>query len=137
MGDVQIAGVHLRPPLGEGGSISVSAYLRSRSTHRPEIEELMARIDPTRPLVVAGDFNEDDAGAAIEWLAEQRLTDALPLFDRATDTWRWSIGLVTLTGRYDHLIFSTHLDCVRAEVIERGEPDHLPVLAVFEQSSAR
>jgi endonuclease/exonuclease/phosphatase family metal-dependent hydrolase len=137
MGDVQIAGVHLRPPLGENGGLSVGAYLRSGSTHRREVEELMSHIDPARPLIIAGDFNEEDSGTAIEWLDERGLTDALPLFDRSTDTWRWPTSVLTLTGRYDHVVFSRHFDCVRAEVIERGESDHLPVLAVLELSSGR
>lgn len=132
LGAVQLVSVHLKPPLKEGGRVGVSAYLGVGAVHRSEIEEVTAQLDPERPTIYAGDFNEGDTGDALKWLTAQGFVDALPLFDRSSDTWRWRTKWLTLGDRYDHIVYSRHFECVNAYVIERGRSDHLAVLAELE-----
>jgi endonuclease/exonuclease/phosphatase family metal-dependent hydrolase len=135
LGDIQVLNVHLRPPLREDGRISTTIYFKSRDTRRSEIESLYAHIDPEQPALVMGDFNEGDTGLAVSFLAEKKFSDALPQFDRGAKTWRWRVGLITLTDRFDHIIHSAHLECLHARVLNRGASDHLPVVARFQRKT--
>lgn len=129
-GPVQVVAVHLHPPLNERGSVSASAYFTTQDIRRGEIQAIWGHVQPGRPTLVMGDFNEPDNGAAVRYLQEQGLTDALRQFDRQTDTWRWRSGLVSLQSRYDHILYSRQLECYHAAVLNRGASDHLPVVAI-------
>jgi len=131
VGRVQILNVHLRPALSDRGSVTPSAYYSTKSVRLTEIQGFHRRLDHKRPHIVLGDFNEDDGGRVITWLAEQGMTDALSQFDRSTPTWEWRTSLVTLRDRLDHIAYSRHLHCYGAKVIRAGASDHFPVLAVF------
>ncbi len=133
LGPVQILSVHLRPPLGDRGGISLSAYGRTKKIRLAEVTELEAKLDPEKPRLVLGDFNEQEGGAAVKYLVAKGYTDALSLFDRRSHTWRWRARLIRLRRRFDHVLYSPALDACRAEVIKGGASDHLPVKAVFER----
>jgi endonuclease/exonuclease/phosphatase family metal-dependent hydrolase len=131
LGLVQLLNVHLHPPLNEHGSASPVAYLQTPQTRRGEIEFLHQKLDSTLPTIVLGDFNENDTGDALRYLSEQGLANCLGQFDRRTNTWRWQTSVLSLTGRYDHILYSPQLKCFSAKVVAEGSSDHLPVMAVL------
>jgi len=130
IGPVQILNVHLRPPLSETGSATVSAYYQSPGVHRKELADFLEAADSNAPLIVAGDFNENEKRGAVKGLLDNGFRDALSLFDKNSKTWRWRVfpGL-TLKNRYDHILFSKHFRCTGAKVFDVRASDHLPVLA--------
>ena len=132
IGPVQVLNVHLRPPLSETGSATVSAYYESPSAHRKELADFLQAADPDTPLIIAGDFNENEKRGAVKGLLENGFRDALSLFEKKSKTWRWRVfpGL-TLKNRYDHILFSRHFRCTGARVFDVRASDHLPVLAVL------
>lgn len=132
IGAVKFLNVHLRPPLSEKGSATVSALYEVPKIHVKEIGYFIEEIDGSGPLIIAGDFNESDNGMAISRLKDNGFTDALSIYDKRSKTWNWelSYGLV-LRERYDHIIFSKELKCTGAKVVKVGGSDHEPVLAVF------
>ena len=132
IGPVQVLNVHLRPPLSETGSATVSAYYQTPQVHRKELAGFLQAADPNAPLIIAGDFNENERRAALKGLLESGFCDALSLFDTRSKTWRWRVfpGL-TLKNRYDHILFSRHFRCTGARVVDVRASDHRPVLAVL------
>jgi len=136
LGPVEILSVHLRPPLGDRGGVSLGAFGRTKKIRLAEVTELEARLDPKKPRIVLGDFNEQEAGRAVKYLVAKGYTDALSLFDRRSHTWRWNARLIRLRRRFDHVLYSPELDPCRAEVIKAGASDHLPVRAVLERTQS-
>jgi len=135
LGPVQLLSVHLHPPLGENGSVSVSAYFSTSSIREKEIQALHSYVQPRVPTMVLGDFNEQDSGSAVQWLRAQGYTDALREFDTQTNTWHWPTSVITLRARYDHILYSPGLHCFEAKVIPEGASDHYPVLAIMGASA--
>ncbi len=135
VGAVQFLLVHLRPPLSERGGVGFlgSAYFRTQDVRREEMEGFGGAIDPSRPAIVLGDFNEGDRGNAVRWCIAHGMTDALAEYDRKTDTWHWRTSLGTMERRLDHILYSSHLDCIAASVLNCEGSDHLPVQAIFER----
>jgi len=89
------------------------------------------------PLIIAGDFNEneDDGGAGL--LRPCGFTDALALFDARMRTWEWPVtSRLAIKGRHDHLLFNAALHCVGARVDEVNASDHMPVVAMSIATSA-
>jgi endonuclease/exonuclease/phosphatase family metal-dependent hydrolase len=136
IGAVQFMAVHLRPPLGENGSVSVSGYVRSRDVRVREVQTLHGRLDSLAPAVILGDFNENASGEAFWWLIDRGFADAVAPFDAQAYTWEWRTSLVTLRNRFDHVLVSPHLRCVDARVMRAGASDHFPVIAVLGRSAA-
>jgi len=132
LGSVQVLNVHLKPPLAESGCITVGAYCRAPAVHCCELTEFLGYVDPNRPLIIAGDFNENEVGMAMRSLKDQGFTSALSTYDTRSKTWYWKtlLGLV-LNDRYDHILFNDHLDCTGADVVAATGSDHLPVRAVM------
>jgi len=132
IGFVQILNVHLRPPLSEQGTVSLGAYFSADEVHCKELEELVAHTTGDEPLIILGDFNEDEGGKAMRQLVRSGFTDALSLYDRYTNTWTWktSVG-IELKNRYDHVLYSRHLACTAAKVTRVEASDHMPVVAVI------
>lgn len=135
LGPIGLLNVHLRPSLSDKGSVSVSALYTGGSVRLEEIQGFFKAVDPEGTFLIAGDFNEDENGAAVEWLREQGFEDALSIYDSYTKTWRWrtSVG-IELKGRYDHILFSKPLHCTGVEVVPVDASDHLPLLGVFIQN---
>ena len=132
IGKVQILNVHLKPPLSEQGSVSVSAYYDTPDLHLKEIQGFLQQIDLNKPLIIAGDFNENENDRAINWLNNQGFTDSLSEYDMYGKTWKWKVfPLITLKNRYDHIIFSDNFHCTGAGVIDINASDHMPVISVL------
>lgn len=132
LGGVQLLNVHLKPPLTETGSVSVSAYAGAPSVHRRELEGFLKDVDLNRPLIIAGDFNEHEDRGGIGSLRARGFTDALSQFDRSSKTWRWRVNsVIGLANRYDHVLYNSHLYCTGAAVHRVDASDHLPVYAVI------
>ncbi len=126
---MQLLNVHLRPPLTSKGYISWNAASKAQEIHINELTLFMEKFTPNLSTIILGDFNENDNGKAMQWLAkEKNYTDALRLFDKRTETWRFLI----LRGRYDHLAFNNKVKCIRARVYKLGKSDHFPVFGRFE-----
>jgi endonuclease/exonuclease/phosphatase family metal-dependent hydrolase len=130
MGKLQVLNVHLRPPLSERGSV-VSGYLATPPVRRDEIASFAKALDRDLPTLIVGDFNENEHGQALRWLREQGMRSALPQFEPHANTWRWQTGMITLHGRYDHIVYDQRIRPLRVAVADVGRSDHLPVTGIF------
>jgi endonuclease/exonuclease/phosphatase family metal-dependent hydrolase len=132
LGSVQVLNVHLRPPLDDDASVTVSAYCESPEIHHRELACFLQSADVDAPLIIAGDFNENERRKAVRGLLRDGFTDALSLFDRRSETWSWRLfpGF-TLKNRYDHILFNRQFHCTGAKVVNVRASDHRPVLAVL------
>ena len=132
IGSVKFLNVHLRPPLSERGSATVSALYEVPKIHVKEIKYFMEQVETCGPIIIVGDFNESDNGRAIWGLIDDGFTDALSIYDKHSKTWNWELSYgVALRERYDHIIFSKELKCTGAKVVKVGASDHEPVLVVL------
>jgi len=134
IGPVQVLNVHLHPPVGKRGGWTLGGYLFTGKDRRREVQRFYPTRKPGLPTLVVGDFNDTQNCAAIKWLKRQQMTNALPQFDRHSDTWEWQASLIRLHRRMDHVLYSPELNCCAAEVIHAGASDHFPVAATFEMS---
>lgn len=136
LGDVQVLAVHLRPPLDEHGSV-VSGYFPSKRVRRREIEAFAPLLDkdPHLPALVVGDFNEDERGLALRFLAGRGLVTVLPAFQPEADTWQWQTSLGPVTSRLDHVVADPRLVALDARVVNAGRSDHFPVVATFRRAA--
>ena len=134
-GPVQVLNLHLRPPISDSGSW-ISGYLSTGDDRLREMERFYNHRRADLPMVVVGDFNDREHSRVIEWLENQGMVNALPEFDRSTPTWQWRYGIVSLSRRMDHIVYSPQLRCCSARVIRAGASDHYPVEAVFARSDA-
>jgi endonuclease/exonuclease/phosphatase (EEP) superfamily protein YafD len=127
LGALQALVVHLHPPVSERGSY-VSGYF---STPRVRLAEIAGYFEAGDALV-AGDFNEDNGGRAVEFLESAGLRSVLPEFRPGATTWRWGTVLGELTEQLDHIVYaSSRLEPLDARVLDAGRSDHLPVVATF------
>ncbi len=136
IGPVQLLNVHLHPPLNDHGSATPAALVSTASTRRDETDYLIKQLDPSLPTLVAGDFNEGPSGRAVAYLSDHQFTDALHEFAPAASTWRWPTSVITLRGKYDHIFYSPKLIAYDATVVDAGQSDHLPVVAVLAPAAA-
>jgi endonuclease/exonuclease/phosphatase (EEP) superfamily protein YafD len=134
VGAVQVLNVHLKPPLTERGCVTLGAYFQAPGIHKREIAGFLRHADPERPLIIAGDFNENEIGLAMRSLFERGFSSALSAYDSRTQTWYWKIWFgIVLSDRYDHILYSDHFECAGAEVVPVAGSDHMPVRAVVVQ----
>ena len=73
IGSVQFLNVHLKPPFTDSGSVTVSAYYESPDVHRKELSHFLKAADLNAPLIIAGDFNENERSEAIRNLLNNAL----------------------------------------------------------------
>ena len=66
-GPVQVLNVHLRS-MFEGDGNFVTNYLSRGKDHLYEMTLFMQRSLQGVPMIIAGDFNENPTGKAVEWL---------------------------------------------------------------------
>ena len=131
LGDVQILNVHLRPQLSQGGSF-VSGYFTTPGVREREIERYVSELSPDVPTIIAGDFNENRTGLAIRYLERRGFRSALQDFEGSSATWRWNTSIGPVTSELDHVVYDPHLEPLSVRVVQAGNSDHLPVVAVFE-----
>ncbi len=134
-GKVQLLGVHLRPAVSDGGSYVSGAYV-TPPIRVNEISTFFARLDPTLPTVVAGDFNEEEDGEAAKFLTKRGFSSALRRYAPGQPTWHWPIVVGELRKELDHIYYDGTLDALAAEVRQTGRSDHLPILAVIARKAA-
>ena len=108
------------------------------SVREAELRHHAVRLKGDAPLIVLGDFNEDDAGRGVTWLSKARgLSNALMQFDPDAETWRWPTWAMELTDTFDHVLYDARLTCLNARVIDAGRSDHRPVVAEFMPAAAQ
>jgi endonuclease/exonuclease/phosphatase (EEP) superfamily protein YafD len=129
IGKLQILNVHLRPQLSESGSF-VSGYFTTPKVRFAEMSRYFARLDPSLPTLVVGDFNEGRRGLAIAYLKKRGFKSALAQFDDSP-TWRWPTSVGTVSAELDHIVYAPSLEPVEVRVVEAGRSDHLPVVGRF------
>ena len=130
IGSLQVLNVHLHPPVSDNGG-SVRGYLFTRDDRLQEMKRFYGQRRSEIPMLIAGDFNDGEDSAVQQWLKKQGMTNALPEFDRDSPTWRWRSGILSLTRRMEHIVYSPGLHCCSARVIREGASDHFPVEGVF------
>jgi endonuclease/exonuclease/phosphatase (EEP) superfamily protein YafD len=133
IGRIQTLNVHLRPPISDGGSV-VSGYFTTPKVRRKEIDAFFASLDDSLPTVIAGDFNENKDGRAVQYLRKKGLRSALPEFKPSADTWRWKTSVGSVHSQLDHIAYDAQLVPLNANVLKQGRSDHWPVVATFERS---
>jgi endonuclease/exonuclease/phosphatase family metal-dependent hydrolase len=131
-GALQILNVHLRPAI-EGGSW-IKGFLSTPAVRRKEIEAHWKKIDDKLPTIVAGDFNEDPDGLAIDFLAGRGLA-RVPT--TGPTTWHyeqivkgkpWDL----LKMDIDHVMVDGNFTAKSAHVMDAGTSDHRPVVVTIE-----
>jgi endonuclease/exonuclease/phosphatase family metal-dependent hydrolase len=132
LGALQVLVVHLRPPVSDGGSF-ISGHFTSPAIHEKEIALFCKSLDRGLPTMVVGDFNEEEDGRAVGYLAgaEWKMKSALPEFAPDRVTWRWPTALHTFERRLDHIIYDARLEPLSVDVLDAGRSDHFPVVGVF------
>ncbi len=130
LGPVQVLNVHLRPPVSDDGSW-VSGYFSTGGIRAREIADFWTAMSEGIPALVVGDFNENRQGQAIDFLVDKGLHSALPQFSPRAKTWRWPTRVGEIHAQLDHIVHGPRLVPRSAEVLDAGNSDHLPVLAVF------
>lgn len=162
---IGIANVHLRPPLNLDGSAWFDTARKTEPIRLAEVKDLVRRTMPIDSSldhslnlqpeldIIAGDFNEDNAGAALSYLSSLRYVDALQQFvprRKETHTWPFLRNTWTLKKRLDHILWRNdvlsivskdgttrklfRLKCLGCGVLtgyEAGASDHQPVLSRF------
>lgn len=132
IGPVQVLNVHLRPAI-EGGSW-VKGFFTTPPYRRAEIEAHWKKLDPALPTVVAGDFNEDADGRALDFLAGHGL---LRIPTTGPTTWHYQThtrrsGMTdVLRMDIDHVVVDGRFTAKDAHVMDAGTSDHRPVVVTL------
>jgi len=127
---MQFLNVHLRPPATDGGNKIIGVFTAGGPRKR-ETASLLTHLRPGLATIVLGDFNEGDRGGSVSLIKSKAFTDCLPQFDAHTPTWRLPSGLIRISERADHILYSAELHCTDARVIPESASDHDPVLAIL------
>lgn len=131
IGTIRFLNVHLHPPVSERGSPTVSAYWSTPDVRLDEIKDFMNAIDNTYPVIVLGDFNDEENSDAVKFVRGKGYSNALTAFNPSAKTWSWKVGLVTLNKCHDHILYDAKLKCTGAKVTKVQASDHEPVEAIF------
>jgi len=126
LGEIQLAVVHLHPPVG-----SKEGSRHVRNVRRDEIKSLLTHVRANQPTVILGDFNEDHDGLAVQHLITIGYRSAFSATQEKSPTWRVHIGEISAEECPDHILFSPDLTCIGATIIDGGGSDHLPICAWF------
>ncbi len=135
-GDVQIVNVHLRPAIDQGSWLR--GYLTTPPLRLAEIKAHWKPADGKLPTIVAGDFNEDATGSAVQFLEAQGLSLAPA---SGPPTWH----LVSSAGGKPTELMSSDLDHVlvrglvarAGKVLDAGTSDHRPVVVTLAPPDAK
>ena len=126
-GKLQLLNVHLRPARDSQGW--VTGYLTTPPIRRAEIEAHWKRVTRELPTIVAGDFNEEPDGKAIEFLTSQGLA-RVPT--SGPKSWRYVRNDVeVLKLDIDHVMIDDRLTASNAHVVDAGASDHRPVVVTI------
>lgn len=124
-GEMRVVGLHLEP------AVSLPAVMRVSSHHQDEIHAHVAafNLQEDRPTIIAGDFNEERAGA-LRALGGMGFSDAIDVYAPGDATFDWSVGPFPLGLQIDHVLHRG-LEAMSAEVLGGGRSDHQAVRAEF------
>ena len=164
---ISIVNVHLRPPVNLDGSAWLDTARKTEPIRLAEVKRIVhhtlnrkspfdnATIIQTYPDIIAGDFNEDNFGAALSHLKSLGYYDALQQYvprKKETHTWPFMRNMWTLRKRLDHILWRENdllagttkdnetksmifqLKCLSCGVLSGYEvdaSDHQPVLGRF------
>ncbi|MEO8705886.1 MAG: endonuclease/exonuclease/phosphatase family protein [Kofleriaceae bacterium] len=131
LGPLQILNVHLRPARDDGSWIK--GFTSTPPLRKKEIEAHWKLMDRTLPTIVAGDFNEDDTGLAVDFLQHAGLVRVPTTGPR---TWHYEVevnGKISdlLKMDIDHVMIDGHLVGSEAKVLDAGTSDHRPVIVTI------
>lgn len=115
---LQVLAVHLRPAFSLASGFHRD-FFATDTVRKLEIETYLARLDPDRPTVVLGDFNEPD-GPALATLRARGYRQA----DATAHTWRF----LHWKRRYDHVFAGPGVQVTATTVVDAGASDHLPLV---------
>jgi len=127
-GPVQILHLHLRPPY-DGGWIK--GFLTTPPLRRQEIEVYWQALAEL-PTIVAGDFNEDPTGLAVQFLEGNGLARAVTT---GPTTWHYvepESKHELLKMDIDHVMIDPRLVATGAHVVDAGCSDHRPVIVTID-----
>lgn len=128
---IQMLNIHLRPAI-EGGS-----WIRGFQTTPPhrlaQIKAFWSSLAKDIPTLVAGDFNEDTYGTAVQFVETQGLA-RVPA--KGPTTWRYERiadgkPFTLLAMNIDHVMVDGHLVATDARVLDAGASDHRPVVVTL------
>lgn len=115
---INIANVHLRPPVELDGSAWLDTARKTEPIRINEVKELIQRAASTKPGgilrndlpvdIIAGDFNEGDNAGALSYLNSLGYIDALQQHvprSKETHTWPFMNNMWTLRKRLDHILW--------------------------------
>jgi endonuclease/exonuclease/phosphatase family metal-dependent hydrolase len=131
LGALQLLNVHLRPAKDNGSW--VRGFMTTPAVRRREIEAHHKRLDPALPTVIAGDFNEDPDGLAIDYLAAHgfsRVTTSGPRtwhYEQIVNGKPWDL----LKMDIDHVVIDGNFVANDAHVMDAGTSDHRPVVVTI------
>jgi endonuclease/exonuclease/phosphatase family metal-dependent hydrolase len=130
-GDVQILHVHLRPALDAGSWFK--GFVTTPPVRQREIETYWPRLVHALPTVIAGDFNEDPTGLALDVLGRHGYARVATTGPR---TWHYEEDLDgvpwdVLKLDIDHVMVGPTLVGIDGEVLDAGTSDHRPVIATI------
>ncbi|MBC7976427.1 MAG: endonuclease/exonuclease/phosphatase family protein [Myxococcales bacterium] len=130
-GPVQLLNVHLRPALDRGSW--VRGFMTTPDVRRAEITAHWGRLDPALPTIVAGDFNEDPTGRAVDYLTTRGLA-RIPT--SGPTTWHYQVtsrnkSVDLLKMDIDHVMIDGRLVASDAHVRAAGTSDHRPVVVTI------
>lgn len=135
LGKVQVLALHLHPQITEQGSW-VLGHFATDAVRLKEILHYLNFLEQALPTLIVGDFNEGTDGAALRLLEARGFRSALPEFAPDAQTWHWPLGIFTLGGQLDHLLYDPWFEPLSATVERTGGSDHLPVRALFTRAEA-
>uniref|UniRef100_A0A7S4NRI8 Endonuclease/exonuclease/phosphatase domain-containing protein n=1 Tax=Paramoeba aestuarina TaxID=180227 RepID=A0A7S4NRI8_9EUKA len=138
--EVQIINVHLRPPKG--------MMFWTSSIRRAELAFIMDYLKKKKesilegPMVVLGDFNEEDGYSAMEYLGKDfNMGDALVMHvPKSQETIEVDVPVIwgftwNRKFRIDHICFTKkHFECLDGKILQgytgkEGGSDHLPLVS--------
>lgn len=130
-GVLQIANLHLSPPLVSKANLhfSLGPYFETPAIREKEINYYYQFIQPQRPTIIAGDFNEDDNGFVTQFLNQHGFTDVQLKKGRNYSTWHWTFGFFTVQKKLDHIFYDHSFKETKAQVLYDGDSDHYPLAA--------
>jgi endonuclease/exonuclease/phosphatase (EEP) superfamily protein YafD len=137
LGSVHVLVVHLHPPVGGSEGFSLTELMRGHTDRLNETTRYLRYMPKSGARIVAGDFNENNAGPSVRLLKTNGYTDALAQYDSWSHTWSPFARMRFVGVRLDHILCSGPLACYDARVLGYGGSDHRAVIASFTMAPRR
>ena len=134
-GALQILNVHLRPAVDRGNWLR--GFMTTPPVRKREIETYWKQLATDVPTIIAGDFNEDATGLAIDFLERQGLTRTAT---KGPTTWRYETTSNGKTSEVlkmdiDHVMVDKRLSTSEGHVLDVHGSDHRPVIVTIKPAS--